>query len=164
MSRRRGMNNVNRIGVRNMAKRPIDKELISITSAVVSGTQLDTELTTASFPNTVTGIRWSFGLLTSTAAPTCFYWAILVVKDGNAPNNFATSTGSSFYQPEQDVLAFGAGVTDGNANDDGPVTLHFEGSTKSMRKLMAGDKLYFCLLSEGGSGNACGVIQFFSKS
>lgn len=145
-----------------VAKRPIDKELIAINRDITTA-QVETTLTSATFPCTVTGLRWSIGVINTYAGNNPLYWAIVLVKDGNAASGIATSNGSSLYQPEQNVLAFGVCELD-NPADGGVSAYQFEGSTKSMRKLMGGDQLLF-IANAGANGYSIrGAIQFFCKT
>lgn len=165
MSRRRRNNNNNMMQVvSRAAKRPIDKEIIVVNDSSAAGIQENTLLTTATFPCTITGIRWDFGVLAASAAANCLFWAIVVVKDGDGVNTFATSDASSLYQPEQNVIAFGSGIINSSSAPGGPLVKAWEGSTKSMRKLMAGDQLFFTYIGTGATASWCGAIQFFCKT
>ncbi len=73
----------------------------------------------------------------------------------------AISDQATFYEPEQNVLAFGVGALE----DEGPDSMTDSGTTKTMRKLMGGDKLVF--INKGivtNTHNTNGIIQFFCKS
>lgn len=144
--------------------RPIDKQLIVINKALALGVQADTNLITATFPCTITGIRWSLGAFGNAGGPSQVYWAIVLIKDGNAISNFATSDAASFYQPEQDVLAFGFGHTADIDAGAGNAQSHWEGSTKTMRKLMGGDSLAVVMISNGSLATFDGIVQFFCKT
>lgn len=162
LGKRQRLNNNNMIMVSK--KRPIDKEIIVINDASATGVQESTLLTTATFPCTITGIRWDFGVLAASAAANCLFWAIVVVKDGDSVNNFATSDASSMYQPEQNVIAFGSGIINSSSANGGPLVRSWTGSTKSMRKLMAGDQLFFTYIGQGATASWCGAVQFFCKT
>lgn len=140
-------------------KRPIAKQLIVISKTAVSA-QVTTTLITATFPCTITGLRWVVSAAAD--AGTAFSqmsWAIVKVTDGNTPNTLSGTDGATFYAPEQDVLAFGKSIImPGNVvhphNDSG--------STKTMRKLQAGDQVFFLVASEATNTiEVQGVIQFF---
>ncbi len=145
------------------AKRPIDKQLISI---LVDSTnaQSTTVLDTFTFPGTITGLRWDIDYTMSTDATLIQgVWAIVIARDGDTPNTLVLTNGSSMYQPETHVLAFGAWVGIKDAN--GMHQVHWNDSTKSMRKVQAGDTLNFITLANiGTSGDLSGVIQFFLKT
>lgn len=146
-------------------KRPIDKEL-KVVDQNVTNSQVESLLKTTTFPCTIVGLRWNINVLGSTiATDSTIWWAIVVVKDGLSASTMATSDGADFYTPEQDVLAFGTvGVRDKD-NGSGPTIAHFEGNTKTMRKLRGGDLLKFITISETASAALVqGVIQFFCKS
>ncbi len=143
-------------------KRPIDKQLIVVDKDTVDATQVSTTLITATFPCTITGLRWEISHDRSAGTGTAnFWWAIILVKDGNSANTMAISDASTFYEPEQNVLAFGLGALE----DEGPDSMLSSGNTKTMRKLMGGDQLLF--ITRGiatNTTNVNGVIQFFCKS
>jgi len=143
-------------------KRPIDKQLIAINKSLVAATQTTTTLVTSTFPCTVTGLRWNISWLNGVTTGR-FDWAIVIVRDGLAVSNIANSDGSSFYQPEQDVLAFGCAGALATTGTAGPVVRLWEGSTKSMRKLMGGDAIVLVMLGEQIS-YVDGIVQLFCKS
>ncbi len=88
-------------------------------------------------------------------------WSIVIVRDGLSANSMSLTDGASLYDPEQDVLAFGAIlIRDSTLN-----TMSFEGNTKTMRKLKMSDKLVF--LATGIATNTFrvgGIIQLFCKT
>ncbi len=74
----------------------------------------------------------------------------------------ATSDGASLYEPEQDVLASGMSYV-GQA--DGLSVVNDSGSTKTMRKLMGGDKLEIVILGTHATSTGLkGIVQFFCKT
>jgi len=140
--------------------RPTDKSLVVINEIVAAG-QITTDLVTATFPCTATGIRWDLSACAAGATVTGIYWAIVIVRDGDSVKTIATSDGSTFYAPEQNVIAYGVGVCDGNRGDQ----VDWSGHTKSMRKLMGGDKLVFVSIGDAANNNNLrGCIQFFCKA
>lgn len=145
-------------------RRPIDKQL-KVININLTAAQVNTSLITATFPATVTGIRWdlSFDNATGTV-DIAVVWVLVRVKDGNQPSNLSTTAGSSLYQPEQEVIAFGTSVLQNKTGTSGPAIMHIEGSTKSMRKLMGGDQIYFCTYANITGGTLIGVVQFFDKT
>lgn len=146
------------------AKRPIDKSLV-VVNKNVSTTQLSLDLISATFPCTITGIRWSLSTVNLAVSSTNIVnWAIVLVKDGNAANAIATSDGASFYQPEQNVLAFGTDILPNTSNTAGALARDWVGNTKTMRKLMAGDKIQLICLAGISSAPLYGVVQFFCKT
>ncbi len=142
-------------------KRPIDKKLVTIANDATAGTQVTTTLITATFPCTITGLRWSLAFVQDGGAGVClFWWAIVIVRDGVTIDTLATSNGAVFFNPEQNCLVFGNGIIDADTE-----TKTFVGATKTMRKLMGGDTLQFVTL--GGTTNTSGsrgIIQFFCKT
>ena len=132
--------------VQRSARRPIDKSLVIVNKTAVDGTQVATTLLTATFPCTVTGIRWSMGAIADAGtAISQVRWAIVLVKDGLSASTMASSDGASLYDPEQNVLAFGYAALNDAAQGS---AMPFQGETKTMRKLMGGDKLQFIVASE----------------
>ena len=74
----------------------------------------------------------------------------------------AVSDGSELYTPEQDVLTYGSGCSTGVDLGDNH---RFDGSTKTMRKMMGGDQLVFIAKGEATNTFAYhGVVQFFCKA
>ncbi len=142
-------------------KRPIDKELKVVVKGGMAGTQVATTLKTTTFPCTIVGLRWEISAFQDGGTGGGSYsWAIVVVRDGNSASAIATSDGSDFYTPEQDVLTFGRGAHDNNVS----VQMH-SGSTKTMRKLLGGDLLQF--IAVGTATNTTDLratVQFFCKS
>ncbi len=148
------------------AKRPVDKKLIVVNKSPQSTTQLATVLITATFPCTISGLRWSltFNNIIATS-DTNVRWAIVRVRDGVTVSTTAVSDAGDFYTPEQEVMAFGIthlGDSDGTV---GPMIVNMEGNTKTMRKLMGGDTLQF--IATAGAVNSVdilGIVQFFCKT
>ncbi len=142
-------------------KRSIDKKLIVI-GHTTSTTQQVTTLFTATFPCTLTGLRWTISHVNTAGAVVTTSWALIIVRDGNVVDTIALSNAASFYNPEQDVLAFGTHTDLTTATSIG---YDVQGSTKTMRKLMGGDTLQFIsLASVVTSGNLVGVVQLFCKT
>lgn len=143
--------------MQNAARRPIDKQLKFVEKVSLNATQQETTLFTITFPCTLTGLRWSLGSTNTTGAGS-YGWALVIVRDGATPKALALADGASFYQPEQDVLAYGAGIS---VTTEGELE---QGNTKTMRKLMGGDKLFFVAKgTAGATTNMTGTIQFFLK-
>ena len=143
-------------------KRPIDKKLVSIDKVGITTTQVSTDLLTATFPCTITGLRWDLSIIHDIGTGSCKGdWAIVVAREGIAPDTLVSADGSTTYNPEQDVLTFGTVKFRTSSN-----TIHAVGSTKSMRKLMGGDKLVFIARGNDASDTIGinGIIQFFCKS
>ncbi len=148
------------------ARRPIDKDLIGVVITNAGTTQRTTTLKTATFPCTVTGLRWSLSFLNLTTTDSVQgIWVIVLVQDGEAINTISISDAATILSPEQNILAFGAiGMMDADTGQ-GPTGLLVEGSTKTMRKLKAGDVLQFaCIMTAGSTNRIRGAIQFFCKS
>ncbi len=143
------------------ARRPIDKNLVTATKGGVNATQEQTVLFTATFPCTVVGLRWSLSVFQDAGTGNARgVWAVVVVRDGNSAGTMTTSDAGDFYTPEQDVLSFGHSSVDNNVQ-----TLQFEGTTKTMRKLLGGDQLIFICKAQATNTSAFeGIFQFFCKT
>lgn len=146
---------------RRLGKRPIDKALIAIAKDGVTSTNVSTTLATVTNPCTIVGLRWSLSFNQDAGTGLCEgRWAIVVARDGNSPNNMNPSDGATIYAPEQDVLAFGAYSIRNNTN-----SVQFDGTTKTMRKMLIGDTLTFRMSGVGTNTSAGrGIIQFFCKT
>ncbi len=130
----------------------------------VSATQLQTDLITATFPCTITGLRWDLSCLSEHNAVDNIAWAIVIIKQGNTASQIGLGDSGSFYNPETDCLAFGLKALDADAQGSG-YSHSWTGSTKTMRKLMGGDKLAIIMKgSVGAVKNVFGCIQFFCKA
>lgn len=149
------------VPTRRVGKRPIDKALISVLKGILNSAQQTTTLATVSNACTICGLRWSLSIYQDGGTGHANgKWAIVVVRDGNSANTISSTDGSSFYQPEQDCLAFGAWVIDNNSQ-----TKDFEGNTKTMRKMLIGDQLIFVAMGGDTDTSAIrGVVQFFCKT
>jgi len=155
------------------SKRPIDKGLImghlDLTGAM-QGSRIILPVggTGVSFPGTVTGIRWAISYFTNgaTTQSVC-NWIIVKCREGTTPNNINNGGAiQNLYIPESDVISWGQL----NSNAQGAGTLDMcpwvdSGTTKSMRKLQAGDALHF--VAQDNITTASQVfftIQFFYKT
>lgn len=149
------------VPVGRAGKRPTDKQLININKAGLDGTQVGTTLYTATFPGTVTGLRWNVGAVQDAGAGNALcYWVIVKVAQGTTAQTISLSDGSAMYQPEGSVMAFGCA----NLDPDGSGRF-WDGATKAMRKLQVGDALMF--LAKGTNTNTTNlkaVVQFFYKT
>ncbi len=147
------------------ARRPIDKSLIS-EMKTITASQQETVLITATFPCTIVGLRWELSFVDIIATTvTNLTWAIVLVKDGQAASTMAVSDAGDFYTPEQNVLAFGVGEFPDADLGGGNSTRDWRGSTKTMRKLMGGDRILIVMDgSAAAQGTFLGVVQFFCKS
>ena len=143
--------------------RPIDKGLVSILDAV--GGQTSTVIKTATFPCTFLGLRWSLSFKAAVAESPIVYWAIVHIREGYTASTMVLTDGAVFYAPEQNVLAYGvAHVMDSDAGT-GPAIERFDGNTKTMRKLMVGDRVELINVSSTGTAiELRGVVQFFCKT
>ncbi len=145
-------------------RRPIDKLLINV-GDLTSGSQQEVVLVTATFPCTITGLRWAIALQVGDTASCTGSWMIVIVRDGNSANTIALSSASSAYEPEQDVLAFGVFETKDGTAGGGNTGVLMEGSTKTMRKLMGGDRIIWIHIETAASGGTFnGIVQMFCKS
>ncbi len=141
--------------------RPIDKNLKTFALAP-SATQVTQMLITATFPCTLTGLRWEISALEGTVNTDLVQWGIFIVRDGEVLGTFGIGAGTDWYTPEQNVLAFNNAYLTGSAN--GEPEFHWSGHTKTMRKMMGGDQLIFGCRSSANVVNFAGVIQVFCKT
>jgi hypothetical protein len=138
----------------------VDKLIITVSRDHAAAGQLVTDIATTNTPCTVTGFRWHLDHRNvDTTMPAQFGWALVVVKQGNTPQQLnLTGDGAPFYAAEQQVIAWGSGLlTDGSAAPPGTIgaasLVRQEGSTKTQRKLMQGDRLVLIMQVAGGSTN-----------
>ncbi len=146
------------------SRRPVDKLIVCINKGTVGASQLTTTLTTVTFPCTIVGLRWNIAAVASagTGAPQ-FTWAIVHVHDGHSPNTLVSSDAGALYQPEQDVMTWGAAIGAPEDTTGGP--LMWEGASKTGRKMMGGDTLQFLCIGEATNTAHCfGAVQFFCKT
>ena len=143
------------------SKRPIDKNLVSVLLFALDTSQQNQTLVTVTFPCTIVGIRWNVAHSQFGGTGFCrASWCINVLRDGGTQKNMSTSTGSTFFAPESDCLVYGVSVIENNSESK-----IFEGSTKTMRKMMGGDKLIFSALGVAtNTSQVEGVVQFFCKT
>ena len=147
-----------RLAVGYSTPRPIDKKLINVSQAPTT-TQAETTLFTARGACTVAGLRWDLQAY-GNGAEFCG-WALVLIRDGQTTPSIVVSTGgASFYEPEQDVLAFGRW----NGAISGSVVTRWTDSTKTMRKLKDGDKIVFLSRANASSTDEIlGTFQLFCK-
>ncbi len=142
-------------------RRNIDKVLRVVKKTGFSA-QVGTVLTTATFPCTITGIRWNLGFQGNATSTAIIHWCIIIVRDGNAANTIATSDASDMYTPEQNVLSYGVAMLSADSSTAGTNVILMEGSTKTMRKLLLGDRIDIIMLASQAS-SVNGVVQLFCK-
>jgi len=143
------------------SRRPVDKQLTAVNKDATAGAQVTTTLITVTFPCTIVGLRWDLNFFQDAGTGTAIgAWAIVVLRDGVTQPTIAISDAAQFYNPEQDVMAFGMFAIDNNTE-----TSQFIGTTKTMRKMMGGDKLVFIDLGIATNTHGLrGVVQFFCKT
>ncbi len=147
---------------RRVARRPIDKQIITISQTVPIDGET-TILTILGGATTLTGLRWNFGIASNTnVADVQYNWALVIVKDGDTANSLNTTNNAQMYTPEQNVMSWGAGILTATGATSGPQTKHWEGTTKSMRKLMEDDNLTMVFTSNVTNGVIIhGAVQLF---
>lgn len=147
--------------------RPIDKKIVTVNKLVVGSAQQATTLISATFPCTITGLRWSVAAenLVGTNGVNVG-WAIVQSKENLNVNNVTVpGDGVDFYTPEQEVLAWGVSKLNAENASNGKSIALWDGSTKTMRKLQNGDALVMIVRTDTAvSVNFTGVVQFFCKS
>ncbi len=115
---------------------------------------------TATFPCTITGIRWDLSTTGDTDILDRMSWVIAVLRESDTVSTIAIGNNGDMYVPEQNVIAFGMSKIQGN---DQVIT--WRGATKSMRKLMGGDRIIISALNSAAAGaSLVGVVQFFCQT
>jgi len=158
------MNMIPQVAVRHHTpKRPVDKLLVCISLPTLVASQQAVTLVTATFPCTIVGLRWDLKFITGAGTgPGSFAAAIVIVRDGNSASTLSIGNAATLYQPEQDVLFFARGLNALLASGDHS---HYNGTTKTMRKMMGGDKLQLIAFGEATNSTALeGCVQFFCKT
>ena len=145
-------------------KRPIDKSLIFVEDDALTVRQTITTLIAPPSACTMVGLRWVIASVKDTGTSgiiSNFTWAIVLVRDGNSANALSITNGNEFYQPEQNVLAFGVAPSTNDTNQ----SLLQEGNTKTMRKLLIRDSIVFIAKGQNTETTSYrGIIQIFCKS
>ncbi len=151
--------------IQQRVRRPIDKKIVSVQKDnIAAATQVTTDLLTATFPCTVVGLRWDLHSVDATAGVVSeLNWVIVLLRDGLSAQTISTSDGGDMYTPEQDVMAWGVMAR----TNDLEGSFMWKGDTKTMRKLMAGDKITIAIRNNHATDahtTFYGAIQFFCKS
>jgi len=130
--------------------------------SAIAASQVQTSLFSgnAASPLTATGISWDFTATQDGGAALCRgSWAIVFVDENNDVETMAIADTNNLYVPEKNILARGSWNI---FNYSGVV--HFHGQTKSMRKMMIGDNIYFIALGVAtNTTSLSGTIQLFNK-
>ena len=146
-------------------RRPVDKAIIVVAKPTLSNSQASTDLVTATFPCTVVGLRWSFTAQDAGNSDNGIFWAIVILRDGETADTLTTSDAGTLYNPEQNVLTWGVSSVLAQNTTTGPAQVRWDGDTKTMRKLMGGDKLVFIAITTAAANvNLRGCVQFFCKT
>ncbi len=151
------------------ARRPIDKTIVRDVLTTVDGTQQSVLITEATIPCTVTGLRWSLSGLPredQNTGTNTLHWAIVLVKEGNTANDLpADNNLGSLYEPEQNVLAWGNGSFILRQSTNDHYEQHWRDTSKTMRKLMAGDRIELLVRATGGGLelHVATAVQMFCK-
>ncbi len=142
------------------ARRAINKEIIFVNALTVNATQESTLINSSVFPNTLTGLRWNFSVAQDGGTGVCFYtWAIVILKESEGTRTMQRADAAEFYQPEVNCLVWGTGIIDNNSRPD-----HIEGTTKTMRKMMVGDRVVMIYVgSTTNTASFVGAVQMFQK-
>lgn len=157
------------------SKRPIDKNIVAFSISLANATQGEVIIWPpggggAIFPGTITGIRWNVNVKSTTSATVRFAWAIVRVREGQNPSGLNIPGASGIlYKPEQDVIVIGHEMThiENNTTGVGWNNYKIEGTTKSMRKIQNGDRIYFICQDDDSSASAntvAGMIEYFIKT
>ena len=129
---------------RSISKYSWTKELRTVAQASTTG-QVATLLYDAVVPSVVKGVS------VDSISVTNVFQAIILVKAGDTLNTISLVDGATFYQPESNVMWWS--VTPG----DDPYT------SRSVRKMNPGDKLYFVTTTSGAQKREA-IVQFYVGS
>lgn len=142
------------------AKRPISKELRSVSLTVATAAQTANVLYTATSAVTVTGLRWDLSAVqeATTTANGYFHAIIFVLPESVVASTIAFGN-AVLYEPAESVIVPLTGSTSATE----PFTI--QGSTKAMRKLRPGDQLIVAVNTSSANYDIrlSGIIQFFTK-
>ena len=160
----------NRLGVMKSGKTKhnFDKKLSHVSGNIAAASPIvpvNTLLYTSSFPCVVVGIVVNGTVTTVTAGEISIYmWFLMVVREGEVvPTPNFTIPANPAIAPEEHVMVFGVGAVS-------PGTLApCECKTKTSRKLMSGDRLYFIIANGNLPPPATSItyaftIQFFLRT
>ena len=142
------------------APRPLNKDLTYFTFSQGT-TQTDTTFHVAVAPCTVTGLRLTFALVNNAANLNILKYAVLRLRENLPFPTLASTSLVNFIMPESEVMLQGV-ISCGNAVGDTPgydTTYH----TKSMRKLMEGDRVVLVTDANAATIIVEGTMQFFLK-
>lgn len=89
--------------------------------------------------------------LTTDDSSRSLWWAVVFVPEGYSVNPLNGSTGASFYEPNQFVMA--AGCNDPNA---GPIRIR----SPLSRNLNAGDSIWLVVGTNGANQTVQGIVQY----
>lgn len=139
-------------------KHRFDKQLININQTSTNAVINTTIFAAATYPAVVMGLVISgcSSCITAALAP-FFQWFLVIVEQGTTVS--VPAFGGSAYAPEQQVMAFGAGVLQPGMG------CQFFVKTKTGRKIRTGDTIVFIVQSNiaGAAVNHCYNVQFFLK-
>lgn len=137
-------------------KHKFDKQLINVNTTTNANTAAPIILFTATYPCVVMGMVISGCATTNAAGVNSLEWFVVLVEQGTTVS--APAFSGSAYAPEQQVMAFGAGLS-----QSGSMT-QFHVKTKTGRKMRAGDTLnWVCSSLVAGVVEYCFIVQFFLK-
>jgi hypothetical protein len=147
----------------------VDKQIITVANDAITTTGESTLLYTVTVPGTVVGLLWDFDIyqdtLDSGAFSAKYGWAIHVVpQPGDAVTTKPLLADTNdFFTPEQHVLAWGTGVGIHTALTEADNKKNFKGTTKTKRRMYAGDKLYLTVRCASATDKVAyfGAVQFF---
>jgi hypothetical protein len=132
-----------------------DKQIINVNGSI-NNQQINTSIYTATYPCVFMGLQVHGGTNTLAALLQGFQWFVHLVEQGTPVPNIAY--GGSAFQPEQNVIANGAGMIATSGN------YFIQVRPKTGRKLRAGDQIYFSIATNVGQVmNYMFNIQFFLR-
>lgn len=115
-ARRRPYYNRRRSYRRYGSKRQVNKYIKNVVGAFQSNASTSSEVITvfggtnaseSIATGTMQGLRWDIDIANTNTGPSRAFWAIVIVREGYAPNSLNIGNNANLYTPEQDVLAYG---------------------------------------------------------
>lgn len=161
-------------------KQHIDKYIKPLNFNQDTSSQGTVDLLDTTIPCTIRGLRWNFGVANELGITGGRYrykcaWAIVRQPQGSSLGTLDPE-GSVLYKPEKQVIAHGEyvdSVASGTAGQYSSPQFMIEGETKSMRKMVGGDKLVFVYkavaineasANQTGKSQIAGSVQFFTST
>ncbi len=150
------------------AKRPIQKTWVSVVQATIGTTAQITNLGIVTVPVTIVSWRWHFNYRgdggTSATERTLVIGCYLSREGTQLSPDIDLTDGATFAVPEENVI-FARAITFNEADIEAGQAHTYEGFTKTMRKLKAGDRVNIFVVCSSAT-QTCqvnGEILLFAK-